>query len=105
MKSVTVVLMASFSLFVPILDVASAITVVVPDDYSTIQAAIDSDADTVLIKDGNYPERIVLSRGLALINHPSSDGYSADAFPQIGSLTLTQAPYGEERRDLLLTTA
>ena len=35
---------------------AFASTVVVPDDSSTIQQGIDSGADTVLIREGYYPD-------------------------------------------------
>ena len=34
---------------------ASAVTV--PDDYATIQLGLDSMADTVRVRSGNYPER------------------------------------------------
>src|SRR6266498_1944524 len=43
-----------------------ASTVVVPDEISTVQSAIDSGADTVLIREGNYPERLVVDHAVAL---------------------------------------
>jgi len=45
---------------------AHASVVVVPDDYGTIQEAIDSGADTVLVQDGAYGERPVVDRPLRL---------------------------------------
>jgi hypothetical protein len=45
---------------------ALASRVVVPDDYSTLQAAIDSGADTVAVRDGVAPERITVSRFVAI---------------------------------------
>jgi parallel beta-helix repeat protein len=44
-------------------------TLVVPDDYSTIQAAIDNaaDGDTILVKEGTYHENPVINKPLSLI--------------------------------------
>ncbi len=48
-------------------------TLYVPDDYPTIQAAIDNAnlGDTIIVKDGSYEENIVLHKSLTLI---SEDG-------------------------------
>jgi copper-binding protein NosD/flagellar hook capping protein FlgD len=43
-----------------------ASTVTVPDQYSTVQSAIDSGADTVLIREGEYQECPVVDRALVL---------------------------------------
>lgn len=48
---------------------ARASSVTVPDDYTSIQAAIDSGADTVLVRDGDYAEvpeayRAITIRGI-----------------------------------------
>lgn len=49
---------------------AHASLVVVPDDYTTIQTAIDSGADTVLVKPGDYPEMVTTSRGVVVMGAP-----------------------------------
>src|SRR5438046_2946415 len=46
---------------------ALASTAIVPDDFSTLQVAIDSGVDTVLIRAGTYPERPVVDRAVALL--------------------------------------
>jgi len=44
-----------------------ASAVIVPDDYPTVQQAIDSGADTVLVREGTYPERPLADRQLVLM--------------------------------------
>lgn len=48
---------------------AKAATITVPDDYSTIQAAINaaSPEDTILVRDGTYYENLVVNKSLMLI--------------------------------------
>jgi len=48
---------------------AQSKTIVVPDDYPTIQAAIDnaSQGDTILVKSGIYYETLVINKSLLLI--------------------------------------
>ncbi len=48
---------------------AVAKTIVVPDDYPTIQAAIDNAnaGDTVFVKEGTYNETIVITKSISLI--------------------------------------
>lgn len=41
---------------------ARAVTVTVPDDWPTIQQAIDAGADVVLVRPGVYPETLVVNR-------------------------------------------
>ena len=41
-----------------------ASTVVVPDDFSTVQSAIDSGADSVQIREGAYAERPVVDHAV-----------------------------------------
>ncbi|MBS3789159.1 tetratricopeptide repeat protein, partial [Candidatus Bipolaricaulota bacterium] len=55
-------------LFIPILT-ASAATITVPDDYSTIQGAVDAAEpnDTVYVRAGEYVENITISKPLSLI--------------------------------------
>ena len=58
------------------LSLASAVTV--PDAFPTVQAAIDSGADTVLIRDGSYPEAPLAYRGITLrgigVRRPQLEG-------------------------------
>ncbi len=60
--------------------------VTVPDDFTSIQAAIDSGADTVLIRDGTYPETPQAYRGVTL----RGIGVSR---PRLGGLAISN-PYG-----------
>src|SRR5439155_14097044 len=52
--------------------VARATTVTVPDDFATIQLAIDSAADTVMIREGTYPERIRVGLTSLIMGLPGS---------------------------------
>jgi hypothetical protein len=56
-----------------------AVTVVVPDDVPTIQAAIDATPDTVVVRSGDYAETPVLTRDLVLLGEgptrPRTDGF------------------------------
>lgn len=45
---------------------AHASSITVPDDVPTIQLAVDSGADTVWVRAGDYPERPVLGRAVVL---------------------------------------
>src|SRR5437870_9120055 len=56
-----------------------ASSVVVPDVFPTVQSAIDSGADTVLIREGTYPERPVIDhpvvlQGIGTSQRPRLDG-------------------------------
>jgi pectin methylesterase-like acyl-CoA thioesterase len=44
-------------------------TIIVPDDYPTIQAAINAanDGDTIFVKIGTYYEHVVVNKSLSLI--------------------------------------
>jgi parallel beta-helix repeat protein len=48
---------------------AASKTIVVPEDYSTIQAAVDrsSSGDTVLVKSGTYYQNVTINKPLSLI--------------------------------------
>ncbi len=50
--------------------------IMVPDDFATIQEAIDSATwgDTVLVKPGTYNERILIKEGVSLVSFAGSDG-------------------------------
>ena len=47
----------------------SATTIYVPDDYSTIQAAVDvaNNGDTIIVRNGTYNENVALEKQLSLI--------------------------------------
>jgi hypothetical protein len=53
---------------------ALATTAVVPDNFPTIQAGIDSWRDTVLVRGGHYDEDLVLITGVTLAVIPSEAG-------------------------------
>ena len=48
---------------------AEARTIVVPDDYASIQEAIDNavDGDTIFVKSGTYHENVVVNKSLSLV--------------------------------------
>src|SRR5438876_11986423 len=62
---------------------ARASTVVVPDDSSTVQSAIDSGADTVLVREGTYLESALVERQLVL------RGIGISTRPRLSGLTIT----------------
>src|SRR5437016_4102285 len=64
---------------------AAAVTVIVPDDWPTIQQAIDSGADTVLVRDGNYAEVPQAYRGVTLLG-------LGDRHPRLAGLAISN-PY------------
>ena len=68
---------------------AVSATITVPDDYTTIQAAIDAagSGDTVYIKAGEYVENLVITKPLSIIGEGS-------ALVQVYSETLGQSPSG-----------
>ncbi len=66
---------------------ASASMVVVPDQQTTVQSAIDSGADTVLIREGTYAERPVVNRAVVLL------GAGAGRRPQLGGLTIDNSNF------------
>jgi nitrous oxidase accessory protein NosD len=59
-------------------------TIVVPDDYPTIQEAINnaSEGDTIFVRSGMYNENVVVNKGVSLIGENSSntiiDGMNKD---------------------------
>ena len=64
--------------------IASVVTI--PDDYATIQTAIDAGADTVFVREGEYAEVPQAYRGVTLLGLGS-------ARPRIAGLAITN-PYG-----------
>ncbi|MFW6110755.1 MAG: right-handed parallel beta-helix repeat-containing protein [Thermoproteota archaeon] len=74
LTSYWVLLLLSVSLvltFIPNFEVVEAepYSIVVPDDYSSIQEAIDNavDGDTIFVKSGNYVEILVIRKPISLI--------------------------------------
>jgi parallel beta-helix repeat protein len=55
--------------------VKAPVTIIVPDDYSTIQAAINaaSDGDTIYVRNGTYYENVVLNKSVALVGENAQD--------------------------------
>jgi len=60
--------------------VASARTIYVPDDYAKIRWAVDnaSDGDTIIVRDGNYYENVVVSKKLTIKSENGSDNCIID---------------------------
>lgn len=58
-------------------------TIIVPDEYPTIQKAIDeaTDGDTVVVKAGIYYEQLVMKDGVKLTSDNSNDGDRLVAVP------------------------
>jgi hypothetical protein len=86
----TVVCFVMFALPAP----ASATRVVVPDNFPTIQAAINSGADTVAIRDGLPPERLAATGVVTLVPIAGVDFRNQPGWvsmPRIQSLEITQA--------------
>ena len=71
---------------------AAAVTVTVPDDWPTIQQAIDSGADEVLVRPGAYPETLVITRAMAL-KGIVSDTAPLDSLPRVAGLVLDDFGY------------
>jgi hypothetical protein len=65
-------------------------TVTVPDDFPTIQQAIDSGADTVLVNPGAYPENAVVSRPVTL----RSRSAGTSEMPELAGLSIRVSRYG-----------
>ena len=70
---------------------AAAITVTVPDDWPTIQQAIDSDADSILVRPGSYPETLVVARPVHL-RGLVPEGASPDSLPTVAGLVFKDLP-------------
>ena len=63
-------------LALPLAPSASAEDLFVPDDYDTIEEAMEEamDGDTVFVKEGVYNERVKLKEGVALVSFAGEDG-------------------------------
>ncbi len=64
-----------------------AAAVVVPGDFATVQAALDSHPDSVIVKPGVAPERVTITRPVALVAW-TQDLPSGDAVPRLDALTV-----------------
>jgi hypothetical protein len=70
------VLLTSSCLFMSLPAKADSKTIVVPDDYSTIQEAVDAanEGDTVFVKKGNYQEETLeISKSLSLVGEDTKE--------------------------------
>ena len=66
-----------------LISIATATTLKVPSQYSTIQAAIDasSNGDTVLVAAGTYTEKVLIDgKNISLISENGRDSTIIDAF-------------------------
>jgi len=78
-KTVTVLLilgfLIAFSAVTPLPVKAEPKTIVVPDDYPTIQEAIGnaSEGDTVFVKKGIYKENVIVDRPVSLLGEDSAE--------------------------------
>ena len=82
-------LLVALTLWIPAS--ARAGTLIVPDDFPTIQEAVDHVAetfvqDTVLVRPGTYPEKVIMRYGLLLKGLPSEG--NPDKKPQIDGLII-----------------
>ncbi len=68
----------------------SASTVVVPDQYATIQAALDARPDSILVRPGLHDAALRVEWGVALMRHP--DAPSTD-LPVVGTIRVESRDY------------
>lgn len=70
---------------------------VVPDDHSTIQAAVDSGVDTVVVRQGEYPEVVQLARGVSIIGVVPTEApftFGVPPLPALGGLVGLDLAHG-----------
>jgi uncharacterized repeat protein (TIGR01451 family) len=70
--------------YITVVETRPPITIYVPDDYLTIQEAIDAgntiDGDTIIVRDGSYRQNIIVSKELTIKSQNGS--YLCQLFPQ-----------------------
>ena len=81
---------------------AAATTVIVPDDFATVQQAIDSGANEILVRPGTYPEAPVINNipvdpatgeiGDLVVRGLVPAGTSPDSIPVIAGLVIEDFP-------------
>lgn len=67
---------------------AAALTVTVPDDYATIQAALDAGADQVYVADGDYHEVVSATHDVELLPKPPAWSLSPLPMPRVDGLEI-----------------
>ncbi|MFI5370864.1 MAG: right-handed parallel beta-helix repeat-containing protein [Candidatus Eisenbacteria bacterium] len=72
---------------------AGALTVTVPDNYSTIQAAHDAGATVIQVRDGIFPGSVVITHDCSIIPYPTVSGQFAAA-PWIQGSISVNPPIG-----------
>lgn len=93
--TLTLLLILCFAIF-PILQmrvvVAEPKTIVVPDDYSVIQEAIDNsvNGDVVLVKSGTYDGSIVINKSISLIGEDKEETIILGDWSLNGTVILVQ---------------
>ena len=81
---------------------AFASRTVVPDDHATIQAAVDSGVDTVVVRPGDYPEVVTVDRSvvvMAMIPDPYPAFRNDSVLPIINGFIAT-GPSGSQEIEL-----
>ncbi len=93
-RELSIVVILVFSLFTAfsVLPSVQASTFYVPDDYETIQVAVDaaSPGDTVIVRDGRYIENIEVHKSLTIWSENGSDSTFVWAeYPGYGVFSVT----------------
>ena len=98
---------ASFLILIALASVSAAKTIYVPDDYLTIQSAVNaaSPGDTIIVRDGLYKEHVIVNKQLTIksergyancvVNGEGSDVFAlyADGI-RIEGFTITRGRHG-----------
>ena len=81
LRLVASLLVVVLCLFVMPVTASANATIYVPDDYSTIQAAVDAaaDGDTIIVRDGSYTENIDVTKQLIIQSEDGADSTTVTA--------------------------